>query len=353
MATSRVQQRWLVWFAAIVVLGGLLYLLSPILTPFAFAAILAYIFNPLVNWLEQQKIPRTLATVLIMLLMLVVVASLVLIILPLIQKELGLLKERLPDYIAYFNNKFVPWLSKTFDVELQFDIATLKQTLSDHWQSLHGIASKLWTSLGMGGAAIIGWLINLLLIPVVLFYLLRDWNRIVKKIDEIIPRHGHRHIVNIVKEIDRVLAEFLRGQLSVMLLMSIYYTLGLWLVGLEFALPIGIITGTLVFIPYLGTVIGLILATAMAFIQFPNIASVAPVWIVLVIGQLLEGLLVTPWLVGDRIGLHPVAVIFALLAFGQLFGFVGVLLALPASAALLVGLRHLNASYKQSSFYQS
>ena len=191
----------------------------------------------------------------------------------------------------------------------------------------------------------------MLLVPVVLFYLLRDWDKLVANVDSIIPRRYHDRVTTLAREVDEVLAEFLRGQISVMLLMSAFYVIGLWIVGLEFALPIGIITGMLVFIPYLGVMVGLILATLAAFMQFTSIAGVIPVWIVIGAGQLAEGMLITPKLVGDRIGLHPVAVIFALLAFGQLFGFFGVLLALPASAALLVWLRHLQKDYLVSSVY--
>ena len=189
--------------------------------------------------------------------------------------------------------------------------------------------------------------------PVVLFYLLRDWNGLLAQIEELLPRRWHPQLSGIAREIDAVLAEFLRGQISVMVLMSVLYVCGLWLAGLEFALPIGVITGMLVFVPYVGVLTGLVLATVVALMQFPSIGGIVPVWIVFAIGQTLEGMLVTPLLVGKRIGLHPVAVIFALLAFGQIFGFFGVLLALPASAALLVGLRHLGRRYRNSSLYKT
>jgi predicted PurR-regulated permease PerM len=211
---------------------------------------------------------------------------------------------------------------------------------------------KLFDSLRIGGLALLGFVVNLLLVPVVLFYLLCDWNVLLGQINRVLPRRWHPQLTGIAKEIDTVLAEFLRGQIAVMLLMSALYVLGMWLVGLEFALPIGIITGMLVFVPYVGMLTGLVLATLVALMQFPTAGGVIPVWIVFGIGQALEGMLVTPMLVGKRIGLHPLAVIFALLAFGQIFGFFGVLLALPASAALLVGLRHLGRHYLDSSMYK-
>jgi len=215
------------------------------------------------------------------------------------------------------------------------------------------LAARALPSLTSGGMAIVEFLVNLLLVPVVLFYMLRDWDILLKLADEMIPRYWHHKVSLLARETDRILAEFLRGQLSVIVLMSICYITGLWLVGLEFALPIGLVAGILVFVPYLGMIVGLTLATFAALMQFQGWSGVIPVWVVFGIGQLLEGMLITPWLVGDRIGLHPVMVIFALSAFGQLFGFFGILLALPVSAVLLVWLRHLHQRYLESNLYNS
>jgi predicted PurR-regulated permease PerM len=199
--------------------------------------------------------------------------------------------------------------------------------------------------------ALLAFLVNLLLVPVVLFFLLRDWNGLVARVDAMIPRHLHKRARSIFAEIDAVLAEFLRGQMIVMLVMSVYYSTALWIAGLEFALPIGVITGLLVIIPYVGAFTGILLGIAAAAMQFGTIEGVAWVALAFAIGQALEGMVVTPLLVGERIGLHPVAVIFALLAFGQVFGFFGVLLALPASAALLVALRHVQRAYLAGPLY--
>ncbi len=340
---------WLAPAAAVVVL---LYFLSPILAPFLFAAILAYIANPLVSWLERHRVARTLGTVLVMLLLGGLFVLLLLILLPLFIKEVRLLSERLPGYLLHLNDNLAPWIKARFGAELQLDLDGLKRLLSENLQGADGLGMKLLDSLRIGGLALLGFVVNLLLVPVVLFYLLCDWNVLLGKIDRMLPRRWHPKLSGIAREIDTVLAEFLRGQIAVMLLMSLLYVIGLWLVGLEFALPIGIITGMLVFVPYVGMLIGLALATLVALMQFPSVGGVIPVWIVMAVGQALEGMLVTPLLVGKRIGLHPLAVIFALLAFGQIFGFFGVLLALPASAALLVGLRHLGSQYLASSLYK-
>jgi predicted PurR-regulated permease PerM len=340
------------WFIPAAVVIALLYFLSPILAPFLFAAILAYISNPLVSWFGRHRVPRTLGAVLVMLLLGGLFVLLLLILLPLFIKEVRLLSERLPGFLAQLNDNLAPWIKARFGAELQFDLAGLKKLVNENLQGADGLGMKLLASLRIGGLAVLGFVVNLLLVPVVLFYLLRDWNALLAQINELLPRRWHPQLTGVAREIDAVLAEFLRGQIAVMVLMSVLYVSGLWLAGLEFALPIGIITGMLVFVPYVGMLTGLALATVVALMQFPSIGGVIPVWIVFGIGQTLEGTLVTPLLVGKRIGLHPVAVIFALLAFGQIFGFFGVLLALPASAALLVGLRHLGAQYRNSSLYK-
>lgn len=336
-------------FLALTVL--LIYLLGPILTPFVAAAILAYICNPLVSRLSALKVPHTAAVLLVMVALLLLFTGLILIMLPLLEKEISLFVARLPDMIEMARVKLLPRLQEWFGSELQWDSAALKNLLMSHWQSAGGVAGKLLHWLTSSSGLILGVLVNLLMIPVAMFYLLRDWAIVLAKLDGLIPRHWHAKVREVSGEVDAVLAEFLRGQISVMLLMSVFYSLVLWMVGLEFALPIGIVAGMLVFIPYLGMTIGLLLATLAAMMQFSEFGSVLWVWGVFVAGQMIEGTLVTPWLVGERIGLHPLAVIFALLAFGQLFGFFGILLALPLSAALLVGLRHARIWYLSSSMY--
>jgi len=340
------------WLSFAAVAAALLYLLSPILTPFVAAGILAYICNPLVQRMSARKMPRTLAVVLVMGGLLLLSGLLLLIMLPLLEKEIGLFVMRVPDWIEAARIHLLPQLQQWFGVSIEWDSQALKNLLLSHWQSAGGAAGKLLPWLGSSGGAIVGALVNLLLIPVAMFYLLRDWDVLVARLDELIPRDWHGKVTEIVAEVDRVLAEFLRGQISVMLLMSAYYVAALWLAGLEFALPIGILAGLLVFVPYLGMILGLSLATLAALMQFPSFGGVLLVWAAFGAGQLLEGMVVTPWLVGDRIGLHPLAVIFALLAFGQVFGFFGLLLALPLSAILLVALRHGKAWYLSSSMYQ-
>lgn len=259
---------------------------------------------------------------------------------------------RLPDWIEAARVRLQPQLQGLLGADLQWDKQALKEFFLSHLQSAGGTAATLLPWLGSSSGAIIGALVNLMLIPLAMFYLLRDGAGLAAQLDQLVPRQWHSNATEIAVEVDRVLAEFLRGQISVMLLMSAYYVLALWLAGLEFALPIGILAGLLVFVPYLGVIIGLSLATVAAVMQFPDFGGVLWVWGVFGAGQLIEGMVVTPWLVGERVGLHPLAVIFALLAFGEVFGFFGLLLALPLSAILLVALRHGKAWYLSSSMYR-
>jgi len=339
------------WLAIAAALLGLLYLLSPILAPFLAAAILAYILNPLAGRLTGKRLRRTFAVVLVLALALLVVVGVALVVLPLFAKELRLLAERLPAFVLWLNQTVAPWLKEQFGAQVRFDLATLKEVLTEAVQANQDLVPRLLGSARIGGMALLGFFVNLLLIPLVVFYLLRDWQAILGRAERLIPRHQLERARTILTEIDAVLAEFLRGQLLVMLAMSVFYVAALWLAGLEFALPIGLVTGLLVFIPYVGAITGFVLGTLAGMLQFGSLAGLAWVWLAFAAGQLLEGMLVTPWLVGERIGLHPVAVILALLAFGQVFGFFGVLLALPASAALLVALRHLRRAYLSSALY--
>src|SRR6202171_6509329 len=326
--------------------GALLHWLGPILTPFLIGGMLAYVGKPAVSWMEKKRVPRTVGALLVML------VALVLILAPLVQNEFSQVTKRVPELAAKLNAQLAPWLNDKFGIQLQFDLESIKQLIADNLDSAQAVSLKVLTELKAGGMLLVGILINLVLIPVVMFYLLRDWSRIVRRLDELTPRRWLAKVRTIAIQIDNVLGEFLRGQLSVMTVLAIYYAVGLTLAGLQFALPIGILTGLLVFIPYVGFGLGLILGVLAALLQWNGWPGFAAGLAVYGIGQLLEGYVLIPWLVGDRIGLHPLVVIFALLAFGQLFGFAGVLLALPVSAALLVGLRHLRAEYHESPLYR-
>lgn len=334
-------------------LAGLIYLLSPILTPFVAAIILAYLFAPLTDWMCARRVPRPLAALLVMLLLVAGLVLLAVLLLPPLQREIWMFLNRLPTFFDAVRLKLLPFLHDTLGVDMRWDGASIRDLISSQLQTgSGGVAGAVLPWLGGGSAVLLGLLMNAVLMPLVLYYLLRDWKQILASLEEMVPRRHNRMVMQLATEANGVLAEFLRGQITVMVVMSVFYVTGLWLAGLEFALPIGMVTGMLVFIPYVGVITGLLLATLASAGQFTAWGGVLGVWAVFAIGHALESFAVTPRLVGERIGLHPVAVIFALLAFGQLFGFFGVLLALPMSAVLLVGMRHVKAWYLSSQLYR-
>ncbi len=338
---------WLA-LAFLLVLGWLVYLLGPILTPFLAGALLAYMFDPLVDRLETHGIPRATGTMIVIVTAGLGLFALLLVALPLFQGQFAELSQRVPAAIDLLQTRFLPWLQQTFGIAINPNLDALKTWLTE--QATQNSAGWLPT-LQTGALAVVGVLVNLLLIPVVMFYLLKDWDVIVARVAALEPRPWVGTVTRIARAMDAVVGEFLRGQLAVMATLSLYYTLALWAAGLDYALPIGILTGVLSFVPFLGFGLGMILALLVALLQFSDWISIAWVAGIYLAGQALETYVVTPRLVGERVGLHPVMVIFVLAAFGQLFGFVGVLLAVPLAAVLLVALRELRGVYEASAFY--
>ncbi|MEP7208963.1 MAG: AI-2E family transporter [Casimicrobiaceae bacterium] len=341
------------WIAgAIVVLAAALHWLGPILTPFLVGIILAYLGTPIVNRCVRAGLPRTLGTILAVMLMMLLILGLVLVIVPLVQAEITMLLGRLPALAEFYAARIAPWLQETLGRSIALDVATLRELISNNSQQAGEVGLRVLAGVRTGGMVVASLVINLALIPVVMFYLLRDGRGIVARLDELVPRRWEPAVRGMAKEIDHVLAEFLHGQMLVMIALASFYVVALSLAGLQFAVPIGIVTGLLVFIPYVGFGIGLLLGTLAALLQWTGWPAFLMVMSVYGIGQLLENYVLLPFLVGHRIGLHPLTVIFALLAFGQLFGLAGVLLALPVSAMLLVGLRRLRAAYMASAIYR-
>lgn len=340
-----------IWLAVFVIVSVLIYLLAPILMPFISAAILAYIADPLADKLEK-KMSRTLAVSVVFFALSSIAVILLLILLPLLERQIVVLAEKLPLYIDRAQNALIPFLNEQFGVDIAaFDLNILKKSLSEYWKAAGGIAASVISSVSQSGLILVGWIANFTLMLVVTFYLLRDWDSLVAKIHALIPRKNEKTVVVIAKESDEVLGAFFRGQMLVMFVLSVVYTVGLMIVGLDTALLLGGLAGLVSFVPYLGFIVGIVAASVAALMQFQEIAPLFYIAIVFLVGQLLEGMLLTPWLVGDKIGLHPVAVIFAVLAGGQLFGFVGVLLALPIAAVIAVVLRHMHDRYTNSELY--
>ena len=346
-------QKWLL-FVGIISLALVIYLLSPVLTPFLAAALLAYLGDPLVDRLEQWKLSRTVSVSIVFVGLFLFLTLIILLLLPLLEHQLSYLLGNIPRYIDLIQTEVLPDLAEKLGIDVrQFDLNILKENLSQYWQQAGGLAMTVFSSVTKSGLSIIAWLANLILIPVVTFYLLRDWDLLVARIHELLPKQYEPVISKLAKESDETLAAFFRGQFMVMLVLGLVYSAGLWFVDLQLALLIGMMAGLLSFVPYLGFIIGVMAASIAMLLQSHELFQLIPVFIVFGIGQALEGMLLTPLLVGDRIGLHPVAVIFAVLAGGQLFGFVGILLALPVAAIIAVVLRHMHDQYKSSEFFDS
>ncbi|HLX30650.1 MAG TPA: AI-2E family transporter [Casimicrobiaceae bacterium] len=343
------QYLWIIGALAVIVLA--LEFLGPVLTPFLVGAILAYLGTPVVARAERRGMPRSLAALFVILFIALLLAALFLVLIPLVQSEVVSITRRLPDLFAQFTDRVAPFLQDKFGIAVSLDFESIRTFIADNAQELRGLSGRLLSGVRAGSAIVLSVLVNVALIPVVMFYLLRDWNMILARIDDLLPRRWGPKVRGIAHEVDRVLAEFLHGQLLVMLALAAYYSAGLAIARLDHALAIGILTGLLVFIPYVGFGLGFLLGMTAAILEFHGWPGFFAVLAVYGIGQLLESYVLVPFLVGDRIGLHPLAVIFALLAFGELFGFAGVLMALPVSAMLLVGLRHLRRAYVRSPVY--
>lgn len=346
-------QRWF-FLSLLVLLAVLLYLLQPILSPFLVAALLAYLTDPLADRLELKGLSRTWAVVVVFMLMTSVLLLLVVWLLPKLGHQVQVMVKLVPAVFAMIETQWVPWIEETFGIVFaDLDWSSLKQLMTGHWQQTGNLARDLFSSITQSGMALAAWLANLVLIPVVMFYLLRDWDIMMAKIGRLLPRNVEPKVKLWATECDEVLGAFIKGQLLVMMALGLIYSVGLWSVGLDLALLVGMLAGLASIVPYMGFFIGIVAAAVAAMLQFNDVTMLAWVGLVFAIGQLLEGMVLTPLLVGDRIGLHPVAVIFAIMAGGQLFGFVGILIALPVAAVIMVLLRHLHQGYKSSHLYDT
>lgn len=331
----------------------LIYFLQPILGPFLAGIIIGYLGDPIVDRLEKLGLSRTLGVLLVFLVFGTLFVAALLIILPLIASELGALIRDIPAFLVWLQETASPFLVSKFGIDpFDFNFDSMAHQVRDHWQQAGGVIGAIVARMTQSGFAFLGALGVIGLTPVVAFYIMRDWDDIMTRIREVLPREIEPTFVALCHECDEVLGAFLRGQLLIMFLLGCAYALGLYFIGLDLAILIGMLAGLASIVPYLGFFVGIIAAAVAAMFQFQDVTMLGYVALVFAAGQALEGWVLTPWLVGDKIGLHPVAVIFAVLAGGQLFGFVGILLALPVAAVVMVFIRHLHASYIHSDYYE-
>lgn len=336
----------------IVLFCVVLYMLSPVVTPFFVAALLAYLGDPVVDRLTALGMRRTFAVSLVFVVLISALVILFLLLIPLMYNQVMNLIENVPHYFATIQNDWLPRLQHILHLP-DLNLDSLNKTLLKEINSIASFAGQILNNIKKPANALMQWTMNIILIPVVTFYLLRDWNLLIHKIYELIPRNYAPTVVKLMKEADEVLGGFLRGQFLVMMALSLMYSSGLALIGLDMGIVIGMVSGMLSFVPYLGLLIGVVVASVMALLQFHDILHLFSVWAVFSVSQMLESMYLTPRLVGNRIGLHPVAVLFAVLAGGQLFGFMGVLLGLPTAAVLNVIVIYFKNKYLQSNLYDA
>ncbi len=325
-------------------IGGLLillYLLAPILTPFVASALLAYVGDPLVDRLEKLKLSRTVGVLVTFVMIFTGIAALTLLIVPLVRDQGSAFATKLPTYIQWVEANILPKVMPYLGLEGDTLNTGLAPLLSEYGDKVGSLASGALGTLTRSGSALLTSVVTMFLIPILTFYLLRDWDHIVHRVGELIPAAERENLFGLARESDEVLGGFLRGQVLVMLGLATIYSIGLSIVGLDYAIAIGVVAGLVSFVPYLGLVVGIVLAGLSALAQLQSFGAVAAVVAVFVVGQMIEGSLLSPIVVGDRIGLHPVLVIFAVMAGGQLFGVFGILLALPGAAVVSVIVRHV------------
>jgi predicted PurR-regulated permease PerM len=348
-----VVNRWPLALAVSLAIGTMLYLLQPILAPFVLGGLIAYLGDPLVDAWEKRGLNRTSGVVIVFFLFTTLLMLALLLAVPRLLLQLDALVAKIPGIYHWLTQIAVPWLQERLDLPgSRLPELDWSGQLADNWQSVGKVTASTLKQITGSGATLLLGLANLALVPVVAFYLMRDWDVLMAKALLVLPRAWQVPTSELVGEADEVVGAFLRGQFLVMCSLGLMYSIGLWIVGLQLALLLGVIAGLASIVPYLGFMVGIIASCVAAYAQFQDWTVL--IWVALVfgIGQMVESMVLTPILVGDRIGLHPVAVIFALMAGGQLAGFVGVVLALPVAAVIMVFIRHGLSRYRASDLYQ-
>lgn len=359
---SRYQIIWIL--ATLLITAWLLWLLGPVLTPFLISALFAYMTDPIVNRLERLGLKRVSAVGVVFLALTLLLIGAMLLVIPVLVRETADLFQRLPGYAENLQESALALFDEYLDIRLQpeaFDASQVRSLIEENFSNIASAARTTWGYLSDQGGRFLVWITGLLLIPLVTFYLMRDWHRALDAVRDLLPREIEPVVVELAKQCDEALGGFLRGQLLVMLGQGTIYALGLWIIGLNNGLAIGAIAGLVSFVPYLGAIIGVSLAVITAIVQDTasfglgvdsRLVFLIMVGLIFTVGQLVESFLLTPKLIGDRIGMHPVLVIFMVLAGAFLFGFIGVLLALPVAAVGTVLARFFYRNYKASPLYE-
>lgn len=340
----------------IALIGCVVYLLMPIIAPFIAAFLLAYLINPLVDRMAHHHLPRWLSISIVFLGVTLGLGLASWYLIPIVWQQIGYALNNIPAAISWINHHVLPWLEHNFNLDLErIKVNELTDAVMTYVQTNYSAGSlqEMMYRVAQSGLNIIHIGGLLFLIPIIAFYFLLDWNNMLTRLQMLIPRQYEPQVVHITKECHAVLGAFVKGQLLVMVLLGIVYAVGLQLIGIKVGLIIGLMAGLFSIIPYLGFATGLVAAIIASSLQYGlDWVHLALVGVVFMIGQIVEGYVLQPFLLGDKIGLSPVAVVFAVLAGAQLYGFIGMLIALPAAAVLVVLLRHLYQTYEESVFYR-
>lgn len=352
MGESAFPTRYWLWIAPLVVAVAFIWLLGSTLTPFVIAAAFAYIGDPFVDRLETFHLPRTAAVLAVFILFTIIISLLVLLLFPLLEQQVRTFIDNIPRYAQWIQARMQPVLATFLPKGQDMDVQSLRELIAQHWSAAGGFVTAAFKRIFSSGSVLITLLVNLVMIPVITFYMLRDWDHLITWLQDQLPRRVVATVTSLARETDQVLGQFVRGQLLVMSVLGLIYVVGLYLAGLELAVLIGIGAGLISFVPYLGVIVG-VLTSAIAMLVQTGGDWWSLVWIAVIfgIGQIMESMVLQPLLLGDRIGLHPVTVIFAVLAGGHLFGFVGVLVALPVAAAIAVFVRFAGRRWRASRLY--
>lgn len=329
-----------------------LWLLADMLLPFVVGLAIAYLLDPAVDRLEAAGLPRWLGTTLVLLGFVLVMVLMALLLLPLVQGQVSHLLEVLPNYATLAKERLIPALNRFIHRLPADDVERLRAAAGNYAGEVAGLVGRIVTRILSGGLALFDIVTLMFITPVVAFYMMRDWDLMVGKVDSWLPRQHVETVREQAREVNVTLSGFVRGQATVCVVLGVFYALALSAAGLDFGLVIGLMAGLLSFIPYVGTLFGFVASTGLALLQFDEFWRVAIVIGIFLFGQAVEGNVLTPKLVGDKVGLHAVWVMFALLAGGSLFGFVGVLLAVPVAAVIGVLTRFALRQYLSSPYYR-
>lgn len=352
MLAAKSNRNLLIWLVLFGVFAAAVYELRSVLMPFVAGIIIGYLLDPWTSKFEKWGLNRTVATILTLLLVVLIIVPAFFALISIIDSQLGHFLDVLPQYLASFSKKAEPIIVSLQERFPALEADRLREALRGNMSNGLKMFGSLLRRLISGGFALVNILSLILITPVVAFYMLRDWDTFVGKVDGLLPKPYKKSIETQAKEIDKILSSFIRGQLSVCILLGTFYAVGLYVVGLDLGVLVGFVSGIISFIPYVGTIFGFVVSMAIAFAQFDTWMPIAQVLAVFMAGQFIEGNFLTPKLVGDSVGLHPVWIMFALLAGGSLLGFLGLMIAVPVAAIIGVLMKQVVSNYKESSLYK-